>query len=413
MEILSILTGLTRHKTMSALIIVQIALTLCIVSNSLFVIHERLVRIDRPSGLNDESDLVLFRNEWIGNPPDLKARLSKDLSLLRSMPGVVDAIATNSISLSMGGSGGPVRLQAEQARPSAFAASYIVDEHALQTLGFRMTAGRWFTAEDVVDVDMSIVEGPPAPGPPSVIITRGLAERLFPSSSALGKSIFIGTSPSAVVGIVDRLVTPLFYGNSEANLDRIFENSILAPGLLIEDSYYYVIRAKPGESSAVLLASQDRLFHSDRTRAIDHAQTFAQVRADTYRADRSLAWLLTMVSALLLMVTGLGIVGLSNYWVRLRRSPIGIRRALGARRIDIVRYFQIENLYMVGAGSIIGAALAVTSNLWMVQHLEMPRIGSVYIAIGAATVLGLGQLAVFWPARKAASIPPATATRAV
>jgi putative ABC transport system permease protein len=68
---------------------------------------------------------------------------------------------------------------------------------------------------------------------------------------------------------------------------------------------------------------------------------------------------------------------------------------------------------MVGAGSVIGAALAVASNLWMVQHLEMPRMGFVYALVGAAMVLVLGQVAVFWPAQKAASIPPATATRAV
>ena len=397
---------------MGALIVIQVALTLCIVSNSLFVVHQRLVRIDRPSGLN-ERDVVIFRNEWIGNPPDRKARLSKDLSVLRSMPRVVDAFATNSISLSMAGAAGPVRLLASQERPSTFAASYIVDEHAMQTLGFRLIAGRWFSAEDVSDVDLSVFQGPPAPGPPKVIITRGLAERLFPSSSALGKNIFTGTNPSSVVGVVDKLVTPLLYLVPAADMDSIFENSILVPGLLMDDSYYYVIRSKPGESSAVLLASQDQLFHSDRSRGIDHAQSFAQVRAESYRADRSLAWLLTMVSALLLIVTGLGIVGLSNYWVRLRRSPIGIRRALGARRVDIVRYFQIENLYIVGVGSAIGVALTLASNLWMVEHLQLPRIGSAYIAMGAAMVMGLGQLAVFWPARKAALIPPATATRAV
>jgi putative ABC transport system permease protein len=412
MEMLSILKGLRRHKTMCTLIVVQVALTICIVSNSLFVIHERLARIDRPSGLS-ESDLVLFRNEWIGNPQDLKARLSKDLTLLRSMPGVVDAFATNSISLSTGGNLAALRLEAGQERPSARAAAYIVDQHAIQTLGFRMTAGRWFTSEDITDVDSSIVEGPPVPGPPSVIITQRLAARLFPSSSALGKNIFIGTKASAVIGIVDRLVTPLFYGNPEALLDRNFENSILVPGLLVEDSYYYAIRSKPGESSAVLLESQRQLLHGDRMRGMDHAQTFAQVRADTYRADRALAWLLTMVSALLLIVTGLGIVGLSNYWVRLRRSPIGIRRALGARRIDIVRYFQIENLYMVGAGSVIGAALAVAGNLWMIQHMQMPRMGFIYTLIGGAMVLALGQLAVFWPAQRAASIPPAIATRGI
>ena len=186
MEMLSILTGLRRHKTMCTLIVVQVALTICIVSNSLFVIHERLTRIDRPSGLN-ESDLVLFRNEWIGGPQDLKARLEKDLSLLRSMPGVVDALATNSISLSTGGKMAALRMEAGQERPSARAAVYIVDLHAIQTLGFRMTAGRWFTSEDITDVDESSVEGPPVPGPPSVIITQRLAARPAPLQLRLGE----------------------------------------------------------------------------------------------------------------------------------------------------------------------------------------------------------------------------------
>jgi putative ABC transport system permease protein len=113
------------------------------------------------------------------------------------------------------------------------------------------------------------------------------------------------------------------------------------------------------------------------------------------------------------LVTGLGIVGLASYWVGLRRSPIGIRRALGARRTDIVRYFQIENVLIVGCGAAVGLALAVATNLWMVQTLALPRMGVHYAIAGAAIVLILGQLAVLWPARRAAAIPPARATRAL
>ena len=116
---------------------------------------------------------------------------------------------------------------------------------------------------------------------------------------------------------------------------------------------------------------------------------------------------------MLLLVTGLGIVGLASYWVGLRRSPIGIRRALGARRIDIVRYFQLENVLIVGCGAAVGLALAVATNLWMVHKMALPRMGAHYAIAGAAIVLILGQLAVLWPARRAASTPPARATRAV
>jgi putative ABC transport system permease protein len=407
MELLSIVTGLRRHKATSALIALQVALTLCIVSNALFVVHDRLVRIDRPSGI-DEADFAMFRNEWLAPQGDLKARIQGDLAVLRSAPGVADAYATNGVPLYLGGGAGGVGLKPDQEAPSAYAAEYIVDDHAMKTLGIRLTDGRWFTPGEIVERHDS-----PEDGPPIVIITRALATKLFPAGHALGSSIYVGKNPSTIIGIVERLVTPLLYGVPPQVMDSFFENSVLIPGLLVEDSYLYVIRAMPGQRDAALLTSQRLLAQHDRARGIDLVHTFPAIRAESYKTDRSLASLLSLVCAMLLLVTGLGIVGLASYWVGLRRSPIGIRRALGARRIDIVRYFQIENVLIVGCGAAVGLALAVAANLWMVQKLALPRMGVHYAVAGAAIVLILGQLAVLWPARRAASIPPARATRAL
>ncbi len=110
-------------------------------------------------------------------------------------------------------------------------------------------------------------------------------------------------------------------------------------------------------------------------------------------------------------MTGLGIVGLTSYWVAQRRRFIGVRRALGATRGDILSYFQNENLVIVAAGTMLGIAVAIGLNLWLVKHLGMPRIDNTYAAVGAAVVLVLGQFAALWPALRAASIPPALATR--
>jgi putative ABC transport system permease protein len=407
MELLSIVTGLRRHKATSTLIALQVALTLCIVSNALFVVHDRLVRIDRPTGI-DEADFAMFRNEWLAPQGDLKARIQGDLAVLRSAPGVADAYATNGVPLYIGGGAGGVGLKPNQESSSAHAAEYIVDDHAMKTLGIRLTEGRWFTSGEIVERHDS-----PEDGPPIVIITRALATKLFPAGHALGSSIYIGKNPSAIIGIVERLVTPLLYGVPAQVMDSFFENSVLIPGLLVEDSYLYVIRAMPDQRDAALLASQRLLAQHDRARGIDLVHTFPAIRAESYKTDRSLASLLSLVCAMLLLITGLGIVGLASYWVGLRRSPIGIRRALGARRIDIVRYFQIENVLIVGCGAAVGLALAVATNLWMVQKLALPRMGVHYAIAGAAIVLILGQLAVLWPARRAASIPPARATRAV
>jgi putative ABC transport system permease protein len=407
MELLSIVTGLRRHKATSALIALQVALTLCIVSNALFVVHDRLVRIDRPTGI-DEADFAMFRNEWLTPQGDLKARIQGDLAVLRSAPGVADAYATNGVPLYLGGGAGGVGLKPNQETPSAYTAEYIVDDHAMKTLGIRLTEGRWFTAGEIVERHDS-----PEDGPPIVIITRALATKLFPAGQALGSSIYVGKKASSIIGIAERLVTPLLYGVPAQVMDSFFENSILIPGLLVESSYLYVIRATPGQRDAALLASQRLLAQHDRARGIDLVHTFPAIRAESYKTDRSLASLLSLVCAMLLLVTGLGIVGLASYWVGLRRSPIGIRRALGARRVDIVRYFQIENVLIVGCGAAVGLALAVATNLWMVQKMALPRMGVHYAIAGAAIVLILGQLAVLWPARRAASIPPARATRAL
>ena len=79
-------------------------------------------------------------------------------------------------------------------------------------------------------------------------------------------------------------------------------------------------------------------------RAIILARSIEEDRNNRYRNERALAWMLIGVSALLLLVTASGIVGMTMLRVAQRRKQIGVRRALGARRVDIVRYFVTENL---------------------------------------------------------------------
>jgi putative ABC transport system permease protein len=118
-----------------------------------------------------------------------------------------------------------------------------------------------------------------------------------------------------------------------------------------------------------------------------------------------------VVCGALLAVTAFGIVGLTSYWVAQRSRQIGIRRALGATRNAIVSYFQTENFLIAAAGAIVGVALAMALNLWMMSFFATERLNGSYALVGAVMVLVLGQAAALWPALKAASIPPALATR--
>jgi putative ABC transport system permease protein len=90
-----------------------------------------------------------------------------------------------------------------------------------------------------------------------------------------------------------------------------------------------------------------------------------------------------------------------------------VRRALGATRGQILRYFQTENFLLATVGIILGMLLAYSINQLLMSKYELPRLPLHYLPIGAVALWVLGQLAVLGPARRAAAVPPAVATRSV
>ena len=96
-----------------------------------------------------------------------------------------------------------------------------------------------------------------------------------------------------------------------------------------------------------------------------------------------------------------------------RRRTIGIRRALGATRRNVLNYFQTENFLLATLGIALGMVLAYGINLFLMLHYELPRLPAVYFPIGALALWVIGQLAVLGPALRAAAVPPVVATRSV
>lgn len=144
----------------------------------------------------------------------------------------------------------------------------------------------------------------------------------------------------------------------------------------------------------------------------DSVKSFADIRAKAYRADVGMAVLMGVICLILIAVTAAGIVGLTSFWVGQRHRQIGVRRALGARKVDILRYFQLENLLIAGIGVLLGVLLALALNQWLMSHYEMARMPVAYVLTGLLAMLALGQCAVFVPARRASNVPPVSATRA-
>ncbi len=408
MELRPILSTLRRHKTAAALIVLEIALSCAIICNAMFLISGRLDRMDRPSGIA-ENEIVRIQITGIGQDENAAALTATDLAALRALPGVKSASASNQINFGNGSWNSSVGLSPDQSHPTLIATIYMGDERLPETMGLKLVKGRFFKPDEMIGWDVVNAPGSEV-AIPVAIITSDMAGKLWPGQDPLGKTLYSwGDAGTRVVGVVDKLARPNEQGGPEA-----YHYSMLLP---IKVPYTlggnYLVRVAPELRAETLKAAVDVLERNGPNRIILEQDTMQALRADYYRQDRAMAWMLVVVCIALLVVTALGIVGLASFWVQQRTKQIGVRRALGATRAQILRYFQTENFILATLGIVVGMLLAFGINQMLMGKYELPRLPAMYLPIGAVVLWLLGQLAVLGPARRAAAVPPAVATRSV
>ena len=406
MEIRPILSSLRRHKTAGALIVLQVALTCAIVCNALFLITERLDSVSLSSGIA-EQELLQIRMSGLGQGDNADARTREDLVALRAIPGVVGVTLTNQLPFSASSSNSGLALAPDQEHPTLNATTYRAYDGMVETLGIRLSAGRDFRPDEYVDItEMEAVTDYSTLSSPA-IISAEVAERMFPGDSALGKTIYLGPIPLTVIGVADTLTRP--NGSNGGNMTYSF---ILPLRHNYNNGGFYMLRvADPERRGEVLEAAVAVLEKIDPNRLILNQRSYSEMREEFFSSDREMIGLLLVVCLALLAVTAFGIVGLASFWVQQRTRQIGVRRALGATKGQILRYFQTENFLLATLGIVLGMLGAYGINQWLMATQEMARLPLYYLPVGALVLWLLGQVAVFGPARRAASVPPAIATR--
>ncbi|GLQ47678.1 ABC transporter permease [Dyella lipolytica] len=408
MQIHPILAALRRHKAGTLLIALQIALTLAIVCNALFIIHQRLAHISEPTGV-DEPNLFVIENLWGEqySTEEAAAKVQQDLATLRQLAGVADATQSNSYPLRGGGWDNFITMKPDQISPTTDSSIYLGDEHFLRTLGVKLIAGRDFHADEVQNMGLrqNFV-------PPVTIVSKALADKLYPNGDALGKPFYsMSDKPTTIIGIVDRL-----HRSDVSTWSVPFANESLVWPVRDAQPWgvFYIVRARPGQLDAAMREAPKALYAENRMRMIspkDGVQSFAQIRHLAFESDRGMAVLMSIICLVLLAITGAGIVGLTSFWVGQRRRQIGVRRALGATHRDILHYFLTENLLISLAGIAMGIFLAFGLNLWLVKQFSSQLLPLVYVLGGVVLLILLGQGAVFAPALRASRVSPVEATR--
>jgi putative ABC transport system permease protein len=410
MELRPILSTLRRHKTTAWLLILEIALTCAIVCNAVFMIGHRLQHMHMTTGI-DEHALVQIQLAEIAPTPDIFARAREDLAVLRQVPGVQAVALTNQLPLGGSSSNSSIKLDPAQRAPTVSVGTYF-GEDIPQTMGARLVAGRNLRPDETTNADVvvkALASGNTKGLPAVTVITKALADRLWPGQDPLGKTIYLTDQVGVrVVGVLADLVRANAYN------DAIAHYSVVLPLFMgAGKDQSYVIRTRPQDRAAVLKAVVAALKKADPERVVTQQRTYDELREKFFVNDRAMAGVLAGVIVALLTVTALGIVGLASFWVGQRRRTIGVRRALGATRGDILHYFQTENFVLATFGIALGMVLAYGINLFLMTHYELPRLPAIYFPVGAIALWLLGQLAVLGPALRAAAVPPVVATRSV
>jgi len=400
-----ILSALLRNRTGAILVAMQVAIALAVLVNALYIVTTRIEKMGRPTGM-DVDNIFVIQSRGFTAHYDLKSSIQQDLAWLRSLPGVIAATATNAIPLSGGGSSQAITVvPGDRSKDDSFG-YYEVDEQGLDALGLHLVAGRNFRHEEV---EPPITLDDAARFVNNVILSRAAAKELFGDQNPLGKPVYDTLKKQAtVIGIVDPAMNSWV---DSPHPDWVFYMPRLTSALY--GGVRYIVRTRPGERDALMRLAETHLATSNPDRVIHFVRPMNYFKDLSYLGDRSMGIYLLTVTGLMIAVTCLGIFALATFNVATRTKQIGTRRAVGARRADVVQYFLVENGLITSAGVVAGCALALGTGYYLSLQYALPRLNLYFLVGGVLMLWVVGQVAAWQPARRAAAVPPSVATRTV
>ena len=412
MEIRALLSALKRNKTGPVLVSAQVAITLAVLVNVAYIVQQRVEEVSKPTGMDLDN---MF---WIAtgaSSPDYNyaTAVKADLAYLNSLPGVVAASTINNLPQTGSITGLPFASNAEALqRPNGGTGAlvYFGTEKLVDTLGVRLIAGHNFDL-DAIKPPAADFESSLGDWAQEVIITRRLAEKLFPDGNAVGKPLYAGiiNKSATIVGIVDLWRTL----PAPARYDDFISDNVIVAIIPAGPNGLYIVRAKPGQRDAVMKELEKHFADLQPGRFVSRIQDYTRTVNEIRQGPRTSAIILAVVAVFVLAVTVVGISGLAAFNVTTRTKQLGIRRAIGARKFHILRYFLVENWIITTIGAVLGCMLALAAGIRLSTLYEMQRVPLYYLAGGVLLIWIVGLLAVLVPARRAASISPAIATRSV
>ena len=191
------------------------------------------------------------------------------------------------------------------------------------------------------------------------------------------------------------------------------DNVALLPFIKPGTNARFVVRTEPGQRQSVMNRVEEAMLKNYNKRVISRIRGLDDDKESYMAEDTLMMRMLIVLITILVLVTALGIFGLTLFNISKRTKQIGTRRALGARKSAIISYFLVENAMICLVGLVIGVIAAVYLGQVLMQHFSIAQLDISYVLATALAVFVMSLLAVLAPAKRAANISPSIATRTI
>jgi putative ABC transport system permease protein len=404
LNIKGLIKSLLLRKFTTGLLILQLAITLGLLVNSAILAFDTREKMSQPTGLDDENILIVSTHPTSGSYRDLdyyRSIVNEDLAKLNQLPGVNSVSITNQLPIRGRGmlSNTHDIDNPEQEKTDKYlkAVKYtLADENLAEAMGFTIVEGRFLNESDELDFDSEAKN--------NIVITESLKKGLYGDESAVGRE----TNNGIIVGVIkDIMLDPTLPRDKQYGL---FMNTMMK---YIFIGRFYVINVEPGQMANVRNQVSDTILAVQAERDIFDVFTMSEHLKSFYRDDQGLSDLFLLLCGLMLFVTAISSYAYSQFHISRQKKFIGIRRALGARKKDILLYVLTENWLVYSIGCLLGVLVAIGFNILLSQHISLSKPDMMLFVLATAVIFISGTVATWFPAYHTSNISPVIATRTV
>ena len=404
MNIKALFKSLLLRKFTTGLLILQLAITLGLLVNSSILAFDTKGKISQTTGLDNDNILIMSTQPTSGSYRDLdyfRSIVNQDIVKLNQLPGVNSVSVTNQLPIATQGMSSNIYDldNPEQDKTDKYLQSvqYILtQENLADAMGFIILEGRFLNKDDQLDFGSEQKR--------NIVITESLKRALYGNESAIGQE----TNNGFIVGVIkDIILDPTLPSDKQYGM---FVNTVME---YIFTGRFYVLNIDPHQMASVRSQVSETILAVQAERDIFRVFTMQEHLNRFYRDDKGLADLFLLLCGLMLFITAISSYAYSQFHVSRQQRFIGIRRALGARKKDILLYVLTENWLVYSIGCLLGCIVVLGFNILLSQYISLskPDIALFLLAVGVIFISG--TVATWLPAVRTSNIPPVIATKTV